>query len=153
MRLSRNSFFVLLFIVFIGPLIANKIIWIFLSEKTFGRVLFKGRTIEVQGTSDHYVVKYRVGKDSLFLNTADALDRQKGAIVPVRYQKKSPDDAYVNDLIGIWLTASIYALFPLLVLIVLYCTPERFDPLIPRNSIIEIGRKPFLKIIRSSSTS
>jgi hypothetical protein len=151
MRFSRSSFFVLLFVVLIGPLIANKVIWIFFSEKTYGRVLFKGRTIEVQGTSDHYVVKYRVDKDSLFLNTADVLDRQKGAIVPVRYQKKSPGDACINDFIGIWLTTSVYALFPLLVLIVLYCTPERFDPLIPRNAIIEIGRKPFLKIIHPST--
>jgi hypothetical protein len=147
MTLTRNQFFVLLFALIIGPFIAHKAIWIFFSERTAGRVLFKGRTIEVQGTSDHYVVKYGVGYDSLFFNTADALAMQKGSIVPVLYQKNDPADACVNSLTGIWLTTIIYALFPFLVLVVLYCTPERFEPLIPRNAKIKIGREPFLKIL------
>lgn len=151
MTLTRNQFFILLFIVMIGPFIAHKAIWVFLSERTAGRVLFKGRTIEVQGTSDHYVVKYGVGHDSLFFNTADAFTMQKGSIIPVRYQKNDPVDACVNSLAGIWLTSFIYALFPLLVLTVLYCTPERFEPLIPRNSKIKIGKKPFLKILLPNS--
>jgi hypothetical protein len=41
----------------------------------------------------------------------------------------------------------VFALFPLLILLVLFCTPRRFDPLIPRGSRILLGWKPFLEII------
>jgi hypothetical protein len=46
-----------------------------------------------------------------------------------------------------WVPTLIYSLFPLLNLLVLYLTPERFDPLIPKKSTILLGIKPFIKII------
>src|SRR5215467_3680341 len=42
----------------------------------------------------------------------------------------------------------VYALFPLLVLFVLYTTPDRLDPVIPKHAKILIGIRPFMKLIR-----
>ena len=147
MQLNRNKFFLLIFIIFIGPFVAYKIIWIIRSQKTMGRVLFRGRTIEVQGTSDHSVIKYSVGNDSLFFNTEDDLEMKKGEIVPVLYQKNNPTDACIDNFTGVWIGTMVYALFPLLIILVLYLTPQRFDPIIPRNAKIVFGKKPFIKII------
>lgn len=47
----------------------------------------------------------------------------------------------------IWGATVVYSLFPLLVLLVLFLTPERQDPLIPKKSTILLGIKPFIKII------
>jgi hypothetical protein len=47
----------------------------------------------------------------------------------------------------IWETTFVFALFPLLVLLVLFATPERLDPLIPRKSKILVGMNPFIRII------
>jgi len=41
----------------------------------------------------------------------------------------------------------VFALFPLLVLLVLFTTPEKLDPLIPRKSKILLGIKPFIRVI------
>jgi hypothetical protein len=48
---------------------------------------------------------------------------------------------------NVWGATLIFALFPLLNLLVLYLTPERFDPLIPKNATILIGINPLIKII------
>jgi hypothetical protein len=145
--LSRNQFFILLFIIFIGPFIAYKTIWIITSEKTMGRILFRGRMIEVQGTSDHSVIKYKAGKDSLFFNTEDDLEMKKREIVSVLYQKNNPSNACVNNFAGVWLGTLIYALFPFLIILALFFTPQRLDPIIPKKSKVVFGKSPFVKII------
>ena len=47
----------------------------------------------------------------------------------------------------IWASSIVYALYPLLILLVLYLTPDRFDPLIPHRSKILLGFRPFIRII------
>jgi hypothetical protein len=76
LRLSRNQFFLLLFIVFIGPFIGCDLLW----------------------------------------------------------------------MIG-WVPTLIYSLFPLLILLVLFLTPERLDPLLPKRCKILLGIRPLIKII------
>jgi hypothetical protein len=95
MVLGRNAFFMLIFFVLACPFVVYKVVWISRSQKTMGRVLFRGRRIEVQGTSDHWVIKYRCGNDSLFFDTEDDLDMVKGALVSVRYQKNRPGGKHV----------------------------------------------------------
>lgn len=47
----------------------------------------------------------------------------------------------------IWAPTMVFSLFPLLILLVLYFTPERLDPLVPRRSRILLGFDPFIKVI------
>jgi hypothetical protein len=50
----------------------------------------------------------------------------------------------------VWGASVVYSLFPLLIILVLFFTPEGLDPLIPRKSKILFGLKPFIKIIAPS---
>jgi len=47
----------------------------------------------------------------------------------------------------IWGGTLVFALFPLLFLLVLFLTPERLDPLIPRRSVVLIGMKPLIRVM------
>jgi hypothetical protein len=41
----------------------------------------------------------------------------------------------------------VFALYPFLTTFVLFFTPDRFDPLIPRRSTIVLGIRPFIRIL------
>jgi len=84
---SRNQFFFLLFLVFIGPFIAYDLAWM--------------------------------------------RDSGAGFYLPMEILEGT----------------MVFALFPFLVLFVLYLTPDNLDPLIPRKSKILIGIRPFIRII------
>lgn len=49
--------------------------------------------------------------------------------------------------IDIWGNSVAYALWPSLIFLVIFLTPEKFEPLIPKKSMILMGIKPFIKII------
>ena len=49
--------------------------------------------------------------------------------------------------LDIWAPTVVYSQFPLLILLVLFLTPERLDPLIPKRSKILLGIRPFIKVI------
>jgi hypothetical protein len=46
-----------------------------------------------------------------------------------------------------WKAIIIFSLLPLLILLVLFLTPERLDPLIPRGSKILLGVHPFIRVL------
>jgi hypothetical protein len=52
-----------------------------------------------------------------------------------------------------WDGTLVFALYPFLVFLILLLTPDRFDPLIPRNSKILVGIRPFIKILRTDGGS
>lgn len=47
----------------------------------------------------------------------------------------------------VWAGPLVFPLFPLLILLVLFLTPDRFDPLIPRGARILLGSRPFIRIL------
>jgi len=51
-----------------------------------------------------------------------------------------------------WTGSLIFALGPLLTFLVLLLTPERWDPLIPKNSKVLIGINPFISILPAGAT-
>jgi hypothetical protein len=53
----------------------------------------------------------------------------------------------VNFNAELWSGTFVFALYPLLVFLILWLTPDRFDPLIPQKSTILIGIQPFIKIL------
>jgi len=55
---------------------------------------------------------------------------------------------HIGNFYGeLWSSSFVFALYPLLVFLILWLTPDRFDPLIPRKSVILIGIRPFIKIL------
>jgi hypothetical protein len=148
MILSRNQFFVLLLILLVGPFYVSKILWLTSSRRATGLAWFMGHTLELNGgISRHLVILFNAGKDSATFNAGDNLGFRVGDPVPVRYQKDDPSDARINIPVCIWGDTWVNSLLPELVLLVLFLTPGRFDPLIPKKAKILIGIKPFIKII------
>ncbi|HZE86379.1 MAG TPA: hypothetical protein VE035_18795 [Puia sp.] len=148
MLLNRNLFLLLLFAVIIGPFVAYKLVWIARSQQTTGVMCFEGHTLELQGISSHPVILFRVGRDSIFFNGNFDLNLKPGAIVPVIYQKNDPSDAKINKPLCIWLDTIGYCLFSFSVLLVIFLTPDRFDPLVLWRSRVLIGKGAFIKIIK-----
>jgi hypothetical protein len=59
-----------------------------------------------------------------------------------------------KDITGETLNGTlVFALYPLLVFLILWLTPDRFDPLIPQKSTILIGGKPFIKILSTDTAA
>jgi len=46
-----------------------------------------------------------------------------------------------------WKATIVFSLHPLLILLVLFFTPERLDPLIPRGARVLLGVRPFIRIL------
>jgi hypothetical protein len=49
--------------------------------------------------------------------------------------------------IDIWGKSLAYALWPSLIFLVIFLTPEKLEPLIPKKSTVLLGIRPFIKII------
>ena len=90
--LSRNLFFLLLFVLFGGPFVAYIAAWVFSSGAAAGWNI--------------------------------------------------PEE--------IWGASLVFSLFPMLVVLVLYLTPDRLDPVIPWRSKVVIGLNPFIQIVAIS---
>ena len=151
MRLNRTEFFLLLFTILIGPFIAYKIYWLHNSIQTTGVVYFIGHTLELQGgISTHRVVIFKTNRGSITFNAAIYDPAKPGDAVPVLYQKDDPSDAREDSPDRIWGDTLVYSLLPLLVLSVIFLTPDSLNPLIPKGSKIILGKKPVIQILPKS---
>jgi hypothetical protein len=147
MVLSRTRFFLVLSLVLLGPFYVPRLLWLAHSGTTTGKVWFIGHTLELLGDiSSHRVILFKAGGDSFFFNAGDR-HYKVGDPVPVRYNKTRPVDARINTVSGLWEDVFINSLLPEMVLVILFITPGRFDPLIPWKATVRIGIKPLIKII------
>ncbi|WP_276484112.1 DUF3592 domain-containing protein [Paraflavitalea pollutisoli] len=145
---TRNTFFLLLAVLCLLPTFIWKMIWLARTTVTTGQVWFTGHTLEVNGSiSNHLVVLFTVGKDSIQFNESASLPYKEGDAVPVRYQPGHPSDARVDRPSTFWRDALLNGLWPLSVLLIIYLIPERFDPIIPRRSKIRLSRKRVVEVI------
>ena len=148
-RMSRNQFFLLLFVVFIGPFFVNKLLWLSTSTLTTGAMRFIGHDNlgSVLGMSTYPVIRFITGRDTVYFNGNVNINLHRGEMIAVRYQKNNPSDAKVNTFVCIWGDTLAYGLLPLLVLVVLYLHPD----IIPKKSSIQFGKKPFIKIVQKKT--
>ena len=152
MLLSKNQFLVVLLLIFVAPQLAYKAYWLARSQRTLGVMCFTGHTLETVGVSVHPVIRFKAGKDSLFFNGNSNVGFPDGQLVPVRYQKNDPYDARIDIPVSIWGDTLAWSLFPILVVLVLFLTPQRLQPLIPAKTSIRLTiKKPFVKIIPQKS--
>jgi hypothetical protein len=148
MLLNRTQFFLLLFIILIGPFIGYKIYWLYNSKHTTGVVYFMGHTLELHGDiSTHRVIMFQTEKSTVTFNAGIFDPSKPGDSVSILYQKDNPSDAREDLPDRIWGDTLVYSLLPFLVLLVIFITPDSLDPLIPKKSIIMLGKKPFIQII------
>ncbi|HEY8967516.1 MAG TPA: hypothetical protein VIM64_00450 [Puia sp.] len=138
----------LLLCIFVLPFTGYKLYWLARSQRTTGIMCFTGHTLTSLGISSHPVILFTIGKDSIFFNGNSNLDLAPGSPVPVRYWRDNPSEARINNTLSLWGDTLAWSLYPFLVLLVLYITPSRFEPLIPSGAHIRLdSQKPFIHIV------
>ena len=59
----------------------------------------------------------------------------------------------IGDIFDVIAGGMVMDLYPLLIVIVLFLTPNRFDPLIPWRSKILLGFRPFIRVLPETAIS
>lgn len=140
MLLSRGRFFLLLFLVLVGPFFGPKLFWFICSRQTVGKVYFTGGQLDaISGTRKYLYIRFPLGKDTRSPAGDDTVEFISNMFfrwpddtpVMVRYSRLDPVDARIDLPVCIWTDTLVNMLLPLGIWLVLLLTPNRFDPLIP----------------------
>jgi len=144
MRLSRNRFFLYLFVLLVLPLPLFKLIWILSSRKVEGTMYFTGHGNlgSVLGITTYPVIWFKSGKDTIYFNGNLNIPLREGEKVSVLYQRNDPADAKINLFSCLWGDTMAYDLAPFIILLIVFFHPD----LIPKKSTILIGRGGKIKI-------
>lgn len=139
MRLSRNLFFLYLFVLIVLPLPLFKLIWIISSRETEGTMYFTGHGNlgSVLGITTYPVIWFKSGRDTIYFNGNLNIPLKDGEKVSVRYQRNDPSDAKINLFSCLWDDTLAYDLAPFIIFLIVFLHPD----LIPKKSIIVVGRK------------
>ena len=150
MILTRNSFFLMLFTLFILPLPLYKLIWVVTSKRTVGTMYFTGHGNlgSVLGISTYPVVWFRSGNDTIFFNGNVNISLTEGQQVSVRYQRNDPVDAKLNMFSSIWGDTLAYDLAPVLIFLVIFFHAD----LVPKNAKVVLGRKPLVRFVQKNGS-
>jgi hypothetical protein len=145
MVFRRNTFFLLLALVYIIIAGAPKLVWFLNSQKTMGTFAFQGMGNALEQLPERAsFIYFRYGKDTIWFKSLAGLRLPENSPVPVRFRKNNPQDARIDNFRGIWLSTIVYGALPFLVLIVAFVHPH----IVPwRSRIALIPRKPFIKVI------
>jgi hypothetical protein len=146
MLLNRNSFFILLFILIISPLPLYKLLWIVGSRETEGTMYFTGHGNlgSVLGISTYPVIRFCVGKDTIYFNGNVNIPMKEGEKISIRYQRNNPQDAKMNVFTSIWGDTLAYMLAPFLFFLVIFFHPD----LVPKKSkVLIVRKKPWIRFI------
>ena len=156
MLLSRGRFFLLLFLVLVGPFFGPKLFWFICSRQTVGKVYFTGGQLDaISGTRKYLYIRFPLGKNTRSPAGSDGRSSAGSegrspagddtvefisnmffrwpddTPVMVRYSRLDPVDARIDLPVCIWTDTLVNMLLPLGIWLVLLLTPNRFDPLIP----------------------
>ena len=143
MLFTKNAFFFLLLLIILLPFVLPNALWILNSQKTTGRVEGIGTSTGVSFGRDTYAyVSFTANKDTFYFQGMDD-DYKEGDIVPLRYQKKNPEDARIVSFYSLWGKTISYFGAPLIFWAICFFAPD----IVPKGSKIRIGKKPFLKLI------
>jgi hypothetical protein len=143
MKLKRNSFFLLLFVLIVSPLPVYKLIWLAGTRKTTGTLYFigHGNFGSVLGISTYPVIRFTSGEDTIYFNGNVNIPLKPDEKVPVRYRRNNPTDAKINEFSSIWGDTLAYMLGPFLIFLVVFFHPD----LVPKKAKVILGRKTLIK--------
>ncbi|MEO6313564.1 MAG: hypothetical protein ABIX01_11915 [Chitinophagaceae bacterium] len=148
MRFSKAGFLALLATLFVMPFLIWKIIWIVGAVSTVGTMCFKGKSLNGTFTSEYPVLKFSTnGKDTVFFNGSEGVDLKRGQQVHILYYRENPSCARVNSFQGLWVETVIYMSIPFVLLLIIFLHAG----IIPKNSSIILGRKPFIYVLPYNS--
>ena len=146
MLFSKNAFFTLLFFILLTPPLLPNIIWLLKSKKTTGTVEGIGQATGISLGSDTYAfVSFNTGKDTVYFEGKND-GYEKGATVPVRYQKNNPQNAKVAAFWSLWGNTIAYCGVPLIFWCICFFAPD----IVPKGSSVLVGSKPFFKVVQAA---
>jgi len=132
MLLTRRRFFLLLFLVLVGPFFGPKVFWFACSRTVVGWVYFTSGELDgLTGTKKRLIIRFPIDKDTIEFQSNMYFRLADDAPIRVRYARFDPFDARIDLPVCIWGDTLVNALLPLGIWLVLFLTPNRFDPLIP----------------------
>jgi hypothetical protein len=105
---------------------------------------FVGKTYAGQIVHVYSVIKYPVGKDTLWFNGNDNILYQR-EIVPVRYQLNHPSDARINVFTSIFGDTIVYGGIPFLIAVISFIHPHIFPY---QSKLLLRFKSPFLHIVQ-----
>jgi hypothetical protein len=145
MAMSKTTLFLALFILFCGPFLIIRTIWLIHSQKSEGFMAFEGMGYAGdQITLSYSVLYFKHGQDTIWFHSSGNLYLVRGTRVAVRYQAADPSDARVDIFSQIWGDTLVFGGIPLLILIAVFLHPE----VIPWRSKVRVTwKKPFIKLI------
>ena len=132
MLLTRSRFFLLLFLLLVGPFLMPKLFWFACSRTAAGRVYFTSGELDgLTGTKKRLIIRFPLDKDTIEFSSNMYFKLPDDAPVRVRFSRLDPGDARIDLPVCIWADTLVHILLPLGIWLVLLLTPNRFDPLIP----------------------
>ncbi len=149
MLISRTRFFVFLLFFLVAPFIGQKLYWLMRSKRAIGIVYFMGHDLNTDGSvSSHQIIFFRLGRDSVIFTSNVNFKLRDSTVVPVRYEAGNPHDARIDKPASIWGDTLVFALSPIGIWLVLLLTPNRFDPLVPWRSKVDLRWQwPFIRVV------
>jgi hypothetical protein len=143
--IRRNTFFLLLALVYITVVAGHKLVWLLSSEKKIGIFAFQGLGNALDQFPERSSFIYFVHRnETIWFKAPAGLGLPENSPIPVRFHKNNPQDAKIDSFRGIWLSTIIYGSLPFLVLLVTFFHPH----IVPwRSRVVLIPRKPFIKVI------
>jgi hypothetical protein len=147
MILTRNAFFLILFALLVLPLPIYKAIWLITTRETTGEMYFEGHGNlgSVLGISSYPVIRFQLGRDTIFFNGNVNIPLKTGEKVSIRYQQSNPTDAKLNNFSCIWGDTLAYDFAPFLIFLVIFFHPD----LLPKKSKVLLGGKSMMQIVHS----
>ena len=132
MLLRRSRFFLLLFLLLVGPFLLPRLFWFASSRTVVGWVYFTSGELDgLTGTKKRLIIRFPLGKDTIEFRSNIYLRLPDDAPVRVRFSRLDPVDARIDLPVCIWADTLVNILLPLGIWLVLLLTPNRFDPLVP----------------------
>lgn len=149
MSLSRNQFFLVLFLLVALPFLGERFFWLMRSRKEQGVMAFisHGEIGSTMGMTTYSVIDFVANNQRYSVKSKLNLDLKEGQSISIRYQPSNPEDALVDDFYNIWMWTIAYSAFPLLIIIGIYLIPDRLDSPFPRSRRLFVGGKPFFRLV------
>lgn len=149
MLITRTSFFAGLFLLLVGPFFVPKLFWLLCSRRTVGKVLFTGGVLDpINGTTKYLVMQFPLGRDTIEFQSNVYFRWPQDTAVMIRYSRFDPYDARIDVPVCIWGDTLAHVLLPLGIWLVLFLTPNRFDPLVPWGAKVRLGgRWPWIRVM------
>jgi hypothetical protein len=142
MTFTKIRFFLLLGLMFAGPFVGYKILWLLHSRRVSGVYSFRGLgEAGDQVQLDYSICWFPLGKDTIWFNGVGNIPFHEGDSIPVRYEVNDPGDARIDLFPAIWGDTIVYGGIPLFILLMMFFHRR----VVPRGRRVRVVlRRPFL---------